>query len=287
MQAVVIPDTTKDPTWGQNTRAGVGAVICRRADLPARRGNRLYRCNERPVPISSMPDIGTHCRHLPCRPRLRWKMPGFTSTRSSAWQRQTRFSVRYNPASNQPSDILALSQEITESVTQEFASAHCSSLAGKQERTHIVLVAQSGSLLLTAPELPLDGLGYHRRRRQQRAGNLCTGCLPGEDYIPGAELSRCELAIPLLAGGQVIGVLNLESTQINAFDERARTVNGYLCRTGCTGFRKRAAFRYDPSECRGNDPAGKSGRTPCARSRNPAPGSSFRQLDPRFTNCAR
>ena len=41
-----------------------------------------------------------------------------------------------------------------------------------------------------------------------------------DNYIPGLENARCEMAAPMLARGKIIGVLNAESTKIAAFSER-------------------------------------------------------------------
>ncbi len=41
-----------------------------------------------------------------------------------------------------------------------------------------------------------------------------------ELYLPGAENSLSEIAVPLIYRNDVIGVLNVESTELNAFDER-------------------------------------------------------------------
>jgi len=41
-----------------------------------------------------------------------------------------------------------------------------------------------------------------------------------DNYIPGLENARCEMAAPMLARGKIIGVLNAESTKIAAFNER-------------------------------------------------------------------
>ena len=53
--------------------------------------------------------------------------------------------------------------------------------------------------------------------------------VPDVDQFPGhiacSSLSRSEIVVPILAGGQVKGVLDIDSDQLNSFDETDR---GYL-----------------------------------------------------------
>jgi PAS domain S-box-containing protein len=54
-----------------------------------------------------------------------------------------------------------------------------------------------------------------RTARAQRVGNV----LADPDYIQYDEKTRSELAVPLMMGGQAIGVVNVEHLEYNAFDE--------------------------------------------------------------------
>lgn len=49
---------------------------------------------------------------------------------------------------------------------------------------------------------------------------VITNLLPEDDYIPGIDLARSEMAIPLIARDRVIGVFNVESQQAEAFSSK-------------------------------------------------------------------
>jgi len=221
VQAAVIPDTTKDPHWVRTrglewVRSYAGAPICQRGEVTG----FIDIMSARPNFFND--GVGIILQAFAVQAAVAMENARLYQHSQQRMAETNALFRAVQPLFQSAEDILALSQQITESVTQEFASAHCSILLVNKERTHIVLVAQSGSLLLTAPELPLDGPGL--TVAAANSGNVIYSpdVTADKNYIAGAELSRCELAIPLLAEGQVIGVLNLESTQIDAFDERAR-----------------------------------------------------------------
>jgi diguanylate cyclase (GGDEF)-like protein len=126
------------------------------------------------------------------------------------------------PLFNTVEDIKSLAEQITRAVTQEFSSAHCSILLVDESRTHLNLIAQAGSLKIFAPELPLEGSGLTVKAVLTGNSIYSPDVHLENDYISGADQSRSELVIPLQAGGQVIGVLNLESPDVDAFDERGQ-----------------------------------------------------------------
>lgn len=63
------------------------------------------------------------------------------------------------------------------------------------------------------------GEGIMGRVAQTRELCLINNLTSSEDYIPGIYEARSELAIPLIAGDELIGVFNVESRQTNAFNE--------------------------------------------------------------------
>jgi signal transduction histidine kinase len=107
-----------------------------------------------------------------------------------------------------------------------------------------VLPASSAAIELINPDTQLleievfRGFPEHSKEVQLRLGQGVTGwvALHGrpllvpdvrEDsrYIPVSASIRCELAVPMLnAEGSTIGVVNIDSEEVNAFDERDRKV---------------------------------------------------------------
>lgn len=57
---------------------------------------------------------------------------------------------------------------------------------------------------------------------------LINDVLSDPRYIPGKDSVRSELAVPLIYRGEVLGVLNIESDEFNAFDEHDQDILGTL-----------------------------------------------------------
>jgi len=72
------------------------------------------------------------------------------------------------------------------------------------------------------PQLPLDGSkrGIVAKAAKARRPVLVPDVSKDKDYIEGASGIKSELAVPILAEGRVLGVLNVESKKLNAFDEK-------------------------------------------------------------------
>lgn len=220
-QAIVIPDTSKNPHWVRTqglewVQSYAGAPICQRGKLIGFIDVMSAR------PGFYHPNIGPILLAFALQAAIAMENARLYQQSQQRNAETTALFRAVQPLFKPAGDIFALAQEITESVTQEFASAHCSLLLVNKEHTHIVLMAQSGSLILKFPELPLDGPGLTVAAANSGQVIYAPDVTLIDNYVAGADLSRCELVIPLLAGGQVIGVLNLESTEVDAFDERAR-----------------------------------------------------------------
>jgi diguanylate cyclase (GGDEF)-like protein len=146
------------------------------------------------------------------------------------------------PLFHPTNDIFAFSQQIAHSVTQEFASSHCSILLLNETRTHLSLAGQSGSLKLTTSDLDLNGPGLTVAAVRTGRTIYSPDVTTEKNYVAGAEQSRCELVIPLFASGAVIGVLNLESIQVDAFDERARRLLATFAERAALGLENARLF---------------------------------------------
>jgi signal transduction histidine kinase/putative methionine-R-sulfoxide reductase with GAF domain len=85
-------------------------------------------------------------------------------------------------------------------------------------------VSQRGYTTRNGCELPLDGAGggITVRAVQMRKSILVPDVTKDKDYHkgnPGAPPARSELVVPVIAEGEVLGVLNVESEELDAFDE--------------------------------------------------------------------
>jgi PAS domain S-box-containing protein len=122
-----------------------------------------------------------------------------------------------------------LAQTIVEIVQQEFGQSNCSLLVVKKDSNELMRLIASGSYadLVKYQNLALDGPGLIplaiRTNKVVNVGDVHSA----PDYVPGWEAAQSELAIPLKVGSDVIGAIDVQSSQPNAFspdDERLMTV---------------------------------------------------------------
>jgi diguanylate cyclase (GGDEF)-like protein/PAS domain S-box-containing protein len=121
-------------------------------------------------------------------------------------------------------DLQALANQIVEVVTGEFDFAYCSVMLVDTEHQHLVTVAQRGYIERNGSPIPLDGPGLTTYAAQ--SGEIVYAPDVSQDprYVQSSSRTRSEIVIPLKPGDEVIALLNLESPETNAFDERARRI---------------------------------------------------------------
>jgi signal transduction histidine kinase len=126
---------------------------------------------------------------------------------------------------NPGGSLASLAEQIVLAVTREFALANCGLLLMDDRGTALVRVVQAGSLEVYGHQnLPLDGPGL--TVAAARTGEMVYAPNVGRDprYLSSDERTHSELVVPLYAGGLVIGVIDLQSPDEDAFDERARRI---------------------------------------------------------------
>ena len=126
-----------------------------------------------------------------------------------------------NPGGN----LQSLAEQIALSVTREFEFAHCGVLLIDEAGAQVKLIAWAGKLQEAAHSiLPLDGPGVIALAA--RTGN--TVYLPDvsadSNYVLGSLETRSEFVVPLRAGSKIMGVLDLQSRELNIFDDRTRRI---------------------------------------------------------------
>jgi diguanylate cyclase (GGDEF)-like protein/PAS domain S-box-containing protein len=121
-------------------------------------------------------------------------------------------------------DLQALAHQIVEVVTGEFDFAYCSVMLLDKERNHLKTIAQRGYMERNGSPIPVDGPGL--APYAARTGDIVYAPDVSQDprYVQISSRTRSEIVIPLKAGDEVIALLNLESPETNAFDERARRI---------------------------------------------------------------
>ena len=121
-------------------------------------------------------------------------------------------------------DLQELANQIVQVVTDEFDFAYCSVLILDKEHNLLRTLAQRGYIERNGSAMPVDGPGL--TAYAARSGDIVYAPDVSQDprYLPVSSRTRSEIVIPLKAGNDVIGLLNLESPDVNAFDERARRI---------------------------------------------------------------
>ncbi len=120
-----------------------------------------------------------------------------------------------------------LANAIVKAILEEFEKSNCSLLLidERHQRSFLKRVAVAGSYAeeVSNAELVLDGHGLVPKAI--RLGQLINvpDVTKNTDYIPNWDAARSELVIPLKVGSKVIGVIDVQSAEVNAFskdDER-------------------------------------------------------------------
>ncbi|MBN2148842.1 MAG: GAF domain-containing protein [Anaerolineales bacterium] len=125
---------------------------------------------------------------------------------------------------NPGSDLKNLAEHITNTVVHEFDSTVCSLHIIDQDTLTVKLLAQVGFPEGHDTVLPVDGPGIVAAAA--RLGEMIYVPDVSKDarYLKIESATRSELAFPLRVGDWIIGVLNLENSQLNGYDERARRI---------------------------------------------------------------
>lgn len=221
IQGLIVPDTHAEPSWVfteglEWVRSYAGAPICQQGEVTGfidvmSKKPGFYGETHGPILQAFADQAALALENARMYQNTQQRMD------------ETRALYRaVQPLFHPAEEIHLLAEQITRTVTQEFASAHCSILLLDESRTRLKLIAQAGSLMIMAPELSMDGPGLTVQAVKTGTRVYSPDVTQEQNYVHGADQSRSELAIPLHARGQVIGVLNLESPEIDAFDERGQ-----------------------------------------------------------------
>jgi len=90
------------------------------------------------------------------------------------------------------------------------------------KKGNLEVVSQSGYQKLTLAKLPLDGSGrgITVKSAVTRKFLLVPDVGKEEDYVEGVKGIRSELAVPIMAADELLGILNMESRRLSAFTEK-------------------------------------------------------------------
>ncbi len=145
----------------------------------------------------------------------------FARTRAAATETNTLLRA-LDPLFTAGNDLATVAQLITQGVVREFSQAHCSLLLVDKDRSRLNVFRESGKFLLGTQELALDGPGLTVVAAKTGEVVYASDVTADPRYVSASQEVRSELAIPLVAGGDVVGVLNVESLAVDAFSEQSR-----------------------------------------------------------------
>ncbi|MBI3764664.1 MAG: GAF domain-containing protein [Chloroflexi bacterium] len=125
---------------------------------------------------------------------------------------------------NPTEEISVVAGQIARAVTGEFAFTHCNVALKERSADELRVVASVGDLPSMINSLPVDGPGL--MAAAARSGEIVFAPDVAADprYLVGNPHTRSEIAVPMHIGSRLIGVLDLQSREPDAFDERARRI---------------------------------------------------------------
>lgn len=147
----------------------------------------------------------------------------------SATQRQAKeIAALYHASAqllNPGLGVNGVAEQIARAVTEEFATANCSVLMLNAEQTELNRVANVGDFLATgAKTISMTGAGLTVAAAVSAEMVYAPDVRADPRYLAKDSRTCSELVVPMLIGERVLGVLDLQSPQVDGFDERARRI---------------------------------------------------------------
>ncbi len=121
--------------------------------------------------------------------------------------------------------LLSLGQQIVAAVVQEFEHADCGIVLLEKTQRNILRLARTGQFdIQTHSSLTLDGKGLIPLALRTGKINYVPDVTQDANYVASDPRTRSEFAIPLKTANGVIGVLDLQGANKDAFSESDRRI---------------------------------------------------------------
>ncbi len=118
-----------------------------------------------------------------------------------------------------------LCSDIANAVVREFGKIDCGVMLLDQDRYHVVRVARAGGYVVGARhQIVMDGPGLIAECLRAAVTVYAPDVRLKSSYVVGDARTASELVIPLKAHGDVLGVLDLQSPQYDAFSPQDRSI---------------------------------------------------------------
>ncbi|MBT3390041.1 MAG: GAF domain-containing protein [Chloroflexi bacterium] len=151
-------------------------------------------------------------------------------TQKRAFEMERLYRASGSLFTTAPNDLESISLTIVETLRSEFGQSNCSLLLIEPKTRALKRLAAVGPYakeVSSGKALYLDGPGLApTAAREQRIINI-GDVTQQPNYVPNWAAARSEMAIPLIVNGEVIGIIDIQSAEINAFqkdDERLVSV---------------------------------------------------------------
>ena len=208
-----------------------GEVVNLEARFLAKNGNIKYGLMSASLlELNNIPHIISITRDITER---KWEEELLAQQAEELRQRNNELNRLYRASGSLISgaslNLQELAQKIVEVIQQDFGMANCSLIMIQKDSNELARLAIAGAYAdqVKNKKLSLDGPGLVAQAIQLgkmlNVGNVRST----PDYVPNWEAAQSELAIPLMIGDNVIGVIDVQSSEADAFgpdDERLMTV---------------------------------------------------------------
>ncbi len=126
-------------------------------------------------------------------------------------------------------DVQTLANTVVDVIKEEFGQSNCSVFLIQNGSNELRRIAIAGPYASQVREIPmtLDGAGLVAQAIRTGKATNVFDVLENPAYVPGWDLARSELTVPLKLGEQVIGAIDVQSAAPNAFtsdDERILSI---------------------------------------------------------------
>lgn len=159
-------------------------------------------------------------------------------------QKRTQNELRalYNATSYlfEAKDVATMARQIVQAVVQEFGQLECSLMLVSREQNQMKRLASAGNYHRADHPLYLNGIGLIAEAIRQECVIYVADVVSDGRYLPTNPQTRSELVVPLRGSTGIIGVLDLQSTEANAFPEGDRRI--------MTAFAERAATAIEAAQ---------------------------------------
>lgn len=142
-------------------------------------------------------------------------------------QAQQELIVLYNALSTlfKAENLLELGQQIVQVVVREFGQIDCGLMLVDRSQNLVIRVARAGEFAVdTEVPIVLNGIGLVAEAVHTEQVIYAPDVLAHPNYLANDPRTQSELVLPLSTSRGMVGVMDLQSPELNAFNERDQRI---------------------------------------------------------------